>query len=240
MIRRWSATLALCFSAVPALAGEATIAVAANFLSTAEKLAALYEYQSGDVIVLAHGSTGRLYAQIRNGAPYDLFLAADDVRPEALEQAGVAAERAPYALGRLALVSREAVGADLAGALRGRRIAIADPAVAPYGEAALEAIEAIGLAASEVDLVYGDSVGQVAALFATGNVDLALLAQSQVPFLGADISARDLEGLYAPIRQDAVLLTRAADNPAAAGFFAYLLGDESAATIRADGYGVPE
>lgn len=242
MLRGLVASLALFFAAAPALAERATVAVAANFLTTAEDLAGLYAYRSGHEIVLAHGSTGRLYAQIVNGAPFDLFLAADAVRPAALEEAGLTSARMIYALGRLVLVSRGSpdAGTDLAALVEGRRVALADPAVAPYGGAAIEALEAAGRAPETLDLVYGDSVGQVAALFSTGNADLAFLAASQVPLLGDGIAVHALEGLYTPIRQDAVLLVRSGGNTAAEGFFAYLAGAEAAGVIRAAGYGVPE
>lgn len=238
MFRGGATFLALALAASSALAEQATVAVAANFLTTAEDLARHYEYATGHEIVLAHGSTGRLYAQIVNGAPFDIFLAADAQRPEELEAAGLTAGRVTYALGQLVLVSRDPVGGDLGAALAARRVALADPGVAPYGAAALEVLDAAGN--PETETVRGDSVGQVAALFTTGNVGLAFLALSQVPLLGEGVHVRDLEGLYTPIRQDAVLLKAGAGNPAAAGFFAYLAGDDAALTIRAAGYGVPE
>ncbi len=114
MIRGVISVLALVFGSA-ASAGEATVAVAANFLETAEEIAALFEYETGDSIVLAHGSTGRLYAQIVNGAPFDIFLAADAVRPAALEEAGLTYDSTTYAIGRLVLVGREPfrLGKDL-------------------------------------------------------------------------------------------------------------------------------
>lgn len=230
----------LLLGALPARAGEATVAVAANFLTTAETLAELFEYKTGDQILLAHGSTGRLYAQILNGAPYDLFLSADAERPDLLVAEGVATDRMTYALGQMVLVSRDALGDDLGAALAGRRIALADPAVAPYGVAAMEVLGAAELPPDDPGLVFGDSVGQTAALFATGNAEAAFVAQSQVPLLDDGTEVRALEGLYTPIRQDAVLLARGRENTAAAAFFAFLAGDEATAAIRTAGYGVPE
>jgi molybdate transport system substrate-binding protein len=242
MIRGLFTAIALVCAAGSARAENATVAVAANFLTTAETLASDYETDSGNEIVLVNGSTGRLYAQIVNGAPFDVFLAADTVRPEALEDAGLVAARKTYALGKLVLVSRDPADAtgDLGAILAGRRIALADPAVAPYGAAAVEVLGAAGLALASVDAVYGDSVGQTAALFTTGNAGLAFLAASQVPFLGDGLTTRDLDSLYTPIRQDAVLLAASADNAAAKGFFAYLASNKAAEVIRAAGYGVPE
>ncbi len=237
MIRAGFLILAATFAAFSALAEEATVAVAANFLTTAETLAAAYEAATGDRIVLAHGSTGRLYAQIVNGAPFDVFLAADAARPAALEEAGRSAARETYALGQLVLVARIPLD-DPAKSMAGRTVALADPAVAPYGAAAAEVLERLG--ATPGALVYGDSVGQVAALFTTGNAEMAFLAASQLPLLGEDIQTARFEGLYTPIVQDAVLLDRGAENPAARGFFDYLAGPAAAEVIRAAGYGVPE
>ena len=237
MIRGGCSVLAFLI-AFPAWSGEATVAVAANFLTTAEALAEAYKYESGHEIVLAHGSTGRLYAQIVNGAPFDVFLAADAARPEALEEDDRTVERMTYALGRLVLVSREPLGA-LSDALKANRVALADPAVAPYGAAALQVLDAAGVSRSDADLVYGDSVGQVAALFATGNADLAFLAVSQLPALGEGSIVTELDGYHEPIQQDAVLLTEPAENEAAAGFFAFLAGQSAATLIAEAGYGVP-
>ncbi len=222
----------------PALAADATVAVAANFLTTARALETAYEAGSGFDIRLAHGSTGRLFAQIVTGAPFDVFLAADDVRPAALEQRGLVAQRQTYALGQLVLVSRAPV--TLPQDLAGRRVAMADPAVAPYGLAARQALDDLGLGTEGIDPVFGDSVGQVASIFVTGNADLAFLALSQVPDLGADVTVTPMAGRYAPVRQDAVLLRRGAENPAAAGFYAFLDTPEGRALIEAAGYEVPE
>ncbi len=237
MIRAGFLILAATFAAFSARAEEATVAVAANFLTTAETLAAAYEAATGDRIVLAHGSTGRLYAQIANGAPFDVFLAADAARPAALEEAGRSAARQTYALGQLVLVARTPLD-DPAEAMTGRTVALADPAVAPYGVAAVEVLQRIG--ATPGALVHGDSVGQVAALFTTGNAEMAFLAASQLPLLGDDIQAARFDGLYAPIVQDAVLLDRGTENAVARGFFDYLAGPAAAEMIRAAGYGVPE
>lgn len=242
VLRSVRGALAALVFALPAAAGEATVAVAANFLATAERLAAAYGGAAGHEIVLAHGSTGRLYAQIVNGAPFDAYLAADAARPTALDEAGLAVERAPYALGRLVLVARAGVlsGVD---ALAGHTVVLAEPRVAPYGAAAEEALAALGGDGLGFRAVYGDSVGQVAAIFATGNADAAFLSAAQTASLTARVGAVDvfgLEGFYSPIRQEAVLLPRAMGNPAAEGFFGWLFGDEARAIIASDGYGLPE
>ena len=202
----------LCLAA-PAFAAQATVAVAANFLTTAETLAERYEDASGHDIVLAHGSTGRLYAQILNGAPYDLFLSADAARPERI---GPAHE------------------------LSSRRIAIADPALAPFGAASREVLASLDLDPDALDIVYADSVGQVAALFETGNADLAFLASGQVDKLREPIHPAAVDALHTPIRQDAVILARADGNAAALGFFEFLGATEALMIIAEAGYGVPE
>ncbi|MEM9032165.1 MAG: molybdate ABC transporter substrate-binding protein [Pseudomonadota bacterium] len=240
MIRGGFSVLGLLAAASPALSGEATLAVAANFLSTAEALVAAYENDSGHEITVAHGSSGRLFAQIVNGAPFDVFLSADAARPEALEAQGRTLAREVYAYGRLVLVSEAPITGDLATALKTARVALADPAVAPFGLAAAEVISEAGLSLDRIDAVYGDSVGQVAALWSTGNADLAFLAASQLAVLDADAATMALEGRHAPIRQEAVLLARAADNTAARGFFEFLQSGTAGALIVASGYALPE
>ncbi|MDJ0827863.1 MAG: molybdate ABC transporter substrate-binding protein [Rhodobacter sp.] len=228
-----------------ASAGQATVAVAANFLTTAERLAEAFAAETGHDVRLVHGSTGKLYAQITAGAPYDLFLSADTARPARLQQDGrVAADaRVPYAEGRLALVLRgtvrlsstEAYLADPA-----RRLAIADPAVAPYGIAAREVLQTARGDTWDENLVFGESVGQALAFLATGNAPGALVALPQARALAGDVTVIEIRAdAHTPIRQDAVLLARAAGNPAAAAFFAFLTGDAARAIIRNAGYGVP-
>jgi len=226
--------------AFPVRAETATVAVATNFLTTASELAAAYGIESGHEIVVAHGSTGRLYAQIENGAPFDLFLSADTARTDWLVADGKAVDRMTYAFGKLVLVSRADLPYDVAAALADRRIALAEPSVAPFGAAALEVIESFGLDPEKLDLVYGDSVGQAAALFATGNTELGFLAASQLPLLEDTVAVLALKGRHQPIRQDAVLLRRGQDNPAAPGFFAFLGSEAARALIAGAGYGVPE
>ncbi len=236
MLRRTLLLVLICLSA-PVRAADPppaiTVAVAANFATTAAELVRSYRYETGQQVLLAEGSSGRLYAQIAAGAPYDVFLSADALRPARLLVEGRAARVRTYAMGRLVLVSR----ADNATAqvLQGGRVALADPAVAPYGVAALEAITSLGLDPAGLDLVYGDSVGQVAAMFATGNVDAAFLAQSQISGLEPGLTVVDMDGRHAPIRQDAALLTGAG-----AAFFDWLRSPAARAIITGAGYGLPE
>jgi len=242
-------SLLLSFAALPtaiALADEALVAVAASFLPPMEALAVEFERDTDHEISIASGSTGALFAQISNGAPFDLFVAADSERPRRLAEAGIGLEptRATIALGRLVLYGARAPLIRAAGidALRApgiRRIAIANPSVAPYGIAARQALEALGLwTALESKLVRGQSVAQAFAMTATGNAELGLVALSQV------LSRRDETGayvaipetLYEPIRQDLIVLTRAQHNAAALSLREYLLGERGRTTIASFGY----
>ena len=234
-LRRVVAGMAVCVAFLsPAAAAEAIAGVAANFLTTARQLVDAFEAQGDHEIVLAHGSTGRLYAQIVQGAPFDLYLAADADRPARLAGEGRSAPPVTYALGRLVAVSRPGTAEDWSGL----RVAIADPEVAPYGQAAMEVLAGLGHAET-VTLVYGDSVGQTATLFATGNADVGLIAASQLPDLPVAADVLVLDDLHAPLRQDAVLTIAGRDNPAATAFFEFLQGAEARAIITAAGYGLP-
>lgn len=232
-----------------ASAGEARIAVAANFAEAMDDLEPAFESATGHDLIVSTGSTGQIYAQIVNGAPYDIFLAADEERPALLEEQGtaVAGSRFTYAVGRLTLWSAgsQGIGEDGAATLsRGdfRHLAIANPDLAPYGAAALETLAALGLReALKGKIVMGQNVGQAHALVSTGNAELGFVALSSVLALpsGSEGSRWDVpDELYAPIRQDAVLLTRAADNAAARAFLDWLQSDEARAIIAAHGYGL--
>jgi molybdate transport system substrate-binding protein len=235
--------------AAPAAGEEAVVAVAANFMEVAERLEADFERASGHTLTFVAGATGKLYAQIANGAPFDVFLSADRERTERLEKEGlaVAGSRFTYAVGRLTLWSREPgrVGSDGAATLRQgkfRLLAIANPALAPYGAAAKQALENLGLwERFEGRIVMGETIGQAHAVVASGNADLGFVALSSVlsPRNATEGSRWDVPPrLHAPIRQDAVLLARAAGNPAARGFLDFLRGERARAVIASYGYGV--
>lgn len=233
----------------PAAGEKAAVAVAANFTEVVEQLGEDYERASGHELTFAVGSTGKLYAQISYGAPFDVFLAADQARPERLEKDGmvVADSRFTYAAGRLSLWSAEPdrIGDDGAATLREgdfRLLAMANPDLAPYGAAARQTLENFDLWDRLRDkVVMGETIGQAHALVASGNAELGFVALSYVlsprnEVAGSrwDVPAR----LHSPIRQDAVLLKRAADNPAARGFLDYLRGEKARAVIETFGYGV--
>ncbi|MGI9389821.1 MAG: molybdate ABC transporter substrate-binding protein [Boseongicola sp.] len=228
---------ALCQAAI---AGEVTVATASNFLPTAETIAERFEAETEHSVVLMHGSTGQLYAQILSGAPIDIYLSADRQRPLALKNDGLATGAKTYAHGRLVLVSRVAVNPDEASsAFEGKRVGLADPIVAPYGLAATSAMERLNLDTATFQPLLVANVGQVATLFATGNVDLAFISASLLPRLDAPF-VLSLEGRHRQIRQDAALLARAADNEAANEFWSFLFSERAGVLIEAGGHGVPE
>lgn len=237
---------ALLLAAAAARAAEVSVAVAANFTAPMQKIAAAFERTTGHKAVLAFGSTGRFYAQVRNGAPFQLLLAADDETPARLEKEGFAVpgSRFTYAVGRLALWSATPGFVDARGAVlregRFQSIAIADPKLAPYGKAATETMDKLGATASlQPRLVQGESIGQAYQFVATGNAQLGFVALSQVMEdgrIGKGSAWVVPAQLHTPIRQDAVVLTAGKDNPAAAALAAFLRSDTARAIIRAHGY----
>ncbi|MCV2864905.1 molybdate ABC transporter substrate-binding protein [Albidovulum sediminicola] len=236
--------LALHFAALPAWAETATVAVATNFLNVAQALGAAYATVSGQEIVLVGGATGKLAAQISNGAPFDLFLSADAAAPERLIAAGLAEaeSRVTYATGDLVLWAPDTnLPAEPAAILAAaRHVAIANPDLAPYGLAAAQAIDALGLAPLVAGkLVQGENIGQTFALVHTGAADAGFVAASAThPVAPAGTLWPVPDTLHDPIRQDAVLLAHGADNAAATGFLEYLASAEAKAVITAAGYGV--
>lgn len=234
-------------AAAPVLADTATVAVATNFYSSAQTLVSAFERQSPHDILLAPGSTGKLYAQIINGAPFDMFLAADALRPQLLVEQGktVANSRKTYALGRLALVaSKDFDLSDPKTVLapeRGLRLAVADKALAPYGLAAQDVLEYLGLATGrDGELVVGENIGQTYSFVATGNADLGLVALAQVPLGGVENWVAIPDTWHAPIVQDMVLLVGAGSGDggplAAQAFHAFLQTPAARAIIAAAGY----
>lgn len=220
------------------------MAVATNFKTTLEKLQGDFQSRSGYSLSLVSGSTGKLYAQIVNGAPYDVFLAADQVRPERLVEDGDAdrASQFTYAHGGLALwgPARDEVTPDTLWDKDVARFALANPDLAPYGAASIQLLDRYERRdAFEPQLVYGESVGQAFAFISTGNAELGFVAASQVLALpepergGYWLVPRQL---HDPIAQDAVLLKRGADNPVAAAFLTYLKSDDARKIIRESGY----
>lgn len=227
-------------------AAEVSVAVAANFTAPMQKIAAAFAQDTGHKAVLAFGSTGKFYTQIRNGAPFHLLLAADDETPARLDKEGlsVSGSRFTYAIGKLVLWSAQAGLVDDKGeVLRTgsfERIAVADPKLAPYGAAAVETLSRLGLLQTlQPRFVQGENIGQTYQFVATGNVALGFVALSQVMVDGriARGSAWLVPAeMHTPIRQDAVILNSAKDNAAAAALASYLRSDKARAIIRAYGY----
>ncbi|MCK0105905.1 molybdate ABC transporter substrate-binding protein [Marinobacter sp. S0848L] len=228
-------------------AEQATVAVAANFTATMAKLIALFEHETGHQVRASFGSTGKLYAQIRHGAPYDAFMAADAERPRLLADQGlaVAGSQIPYAEGRLVLWSRDPNlfrdGREYLNS-QPQRLAIGNPKTAPYGIAAIEVLENLGLAgALSPKLVSGDSIAQTFQFIATGNARAGFVAQAQVrAYNDEEGSAWQVpKTLHKPISQHAVLLNRGHRNAAAHDWMAFLNGAKAQAIIREDGYDIP-
>lgn len=231
----------LALLVAPAFAGQVQVAVAANFAQPMQKIAAAFEHDTGHKAVVAVGSTGRFYAQVRNGAPFQVLLAADDETPARLvkENYAVAGTAFTYATGRLALWSVQPGLVDAKGdVLRhppaGARLAIADPKLAPYGAAAMQALQRLGVLAQwQSRIVQGESIGQAYQFVASGNAALGLVALSQVDRASAWVVPADL---HAPLKQDAVLLLPGRDQPAALALLHYLRSDAARAVIRGYGY----
>ena len=232
-----------------AIAGEVNVAVAANFAAPAKQIAQLFEKETGNRVSLSTGATGKFYAQIREGAPFDVLLAADEKTPELLEQQGLAVISSSfvYAEGRLVLWSAKPGFVDDKGAVLGsggdEKIAIADPKLAPYGRAAMEVLQNMGLMQKLGSrVVTGESIGQTYQFAASGNAELAFIALSQIMQNGRVSSGSwwlVSANLYHPIRQAAVELTSAKDKKAADAFLAFLKSREAAAIIESYGYGMP-
>ena len=229
-------------------AAEVSVAVAANFLAPMRLIAQAFEQETGHRVLAAYGATGSLYAQIRNGAPHHVLLSADDTTPKKLEDEGfgVPGSRFTYATGRLALWSRQPGLVDAQGEVlrsgKFRRLAIANPKLAPYGAAALETLIRLGvLEQVRSKLVQGDNIAQAHQFVDTENAELGFVALSQVLTQGQLTigSAWTVPAsLHAPLRQDAVLLTRGQDQPAARALLRYLKGEKALAIMRSFGYEV--
>ncbi|NML46609.1 molybdate ABC transporter substrate-binding protein [Ramlibacter sp. G-1-2-2] len=227
-------------------AGQVQVAVAANMTAPMKKVAADFAQATGHEAVVTIGSTGKFYAQIQSGAPFEVLLAADDETPAKLEKEGlgVAGTRFTYAVGKLALWSADPNTVDPQGAVLKQppkgKLAIADPKLAPYGAAAIEALTKLGLLATwQPQIVQGENIGQAYQFAATGNATLGFVALAQVMADGkvSKGSAWIVPAqLYTPLKQDAIVLKPGAANPAATALVNYLKSDAARATLRGYGY----
>jgi molybdate transport system substrate-binding protein len=234
-----------------AKAEEVTVAVAANFAAPMQKIAQAFEQDTGHKALLAFGATGKFYAQIKNGAPFAVLLSADDETPTRLEKEGVAVAgtRFTYAVGRLALWSKNASLVDDKGQVllsnatdknSFKKLAIADPKLAPYGAAAMEVLDRLGVIAKvRPKLVQADSIGQAFQFVMTENAELGFVALSQISIDGRITQGSAWvvpQNLYTPLKQDAVLLPLGKNNAAALALMKYMRTDRAQAIIRAYGY----
>jgi molybdate transport system substrate-binding protein len=235
----------LAFAPAAAAAAETQVAVAANFTEPAKQIAQAFKAASGHTAVLSFGSSGQFYAQMAHGAPYEVFLSADAERPLKAEQdgLGVKGTRFTYAVGRLVLYSKTPGLVDRAGAVlaggRFNKLAIADPAAAPYGAAAIQTMRKLGVyAAVKPKIVTGGSITQAFQFVETGAAELGFVALSQV--IDAPGGSRWMvpPADHAPIEQQAILLRPGQNDAAAKAFLAFLKSPQAVAIIEKYGYEV--
>jgi len=233
-------------SCLPAGAAEVSVAVAANFTAPMKVIAQAFEQETGHKAIVSYGSTGNFYAQIKNGAPFQVLLAADDETPSKLDSEGLAVRGSQftYAIGTLVLWSKQAGLVDEKGAVlqsgKFQRIAIANPKLAPYGAAALQTMTRLGVVKElQGRWVQGENIAQTYQFVATENAQLGFVALSQVIVDGKIAQGSGWvvpEDLHSPIRQDAVLLKNGADQPAALALMRYLRSERARAVIAFLGY----
>ncbi len=241
-----AATAATLFACTNALADEVQVAVAANFTAPIQAIAKDFEKDTGHKLVASFGATGQFYAQINNGAPFEVFLAADDSTPAKLEQEKQTVEgsRFTYAIGTLALWSAKPGYVDAQGEVLKKNdykhLSIANPKTAPYGLAATQVLAKLNLTeATKGKLVEGQNITQAFQFVSTGNAELGFVALSQIYKDGKVENGSAWivpSSLHDPIRQDAVILNKGKDNPAAKAFIDYLRGPKATAVIKSYGY----
>lgn len=229
-----------------ASAEEVQVAVAANFTAPMKIIAADFEKASGQKVALSFGATGKFYAQIKNGAPFDILLAADDETPAKMEKEGlgVAGSRFTYAIGKLVLWSAKPDFVDAKGEVLKKggfeHIALGNPKLAPYGAAAVETMTRLGVMSTlEPKFVQGENIAQTFQFVSTGNAELGFVALSQVYEDGKLKSGSGWivpADMHSPIRQDAILLPKGKGNPAAEALLKYLKSSKAKAVIKAYGY----
>lgn len=244
------ALVALLLGSTVALADEVSVAVAANFTEPMKKIGAEFEKTTGHKLSLAFGSTGKFYSQIKAGAPFEVLVAADDETPVKLEQEGVAVKGShfTYAIGKLVLWSAKDAVVDAKGEVLKKggfdHVALANPKLAPYGAAGVETLKALGVYdAVAPKIVQAENIAQTYQFVATSNALIGFVALSQVIGEDGKVKSGSMwlvpEKLYTQIRQDAVLLDKGKDKPAAAALLKFLKSSAAAKVIAAYGYGAP-
>jgi len=242
--------LAVWLSGASAWAAEVQVAVAANFAGPLKTLAEAFQKKTGHSVVASSGATGKLYAQVKNGAPFEVLLSADDKTPTTLETEGLAlaGTRFTYAIGKLVLFSSKPDFVDGAGAVlkagKFSHLAIANPKTAPYGAAAIAALTQLKLLdALRPRFVEGENIAQTLQFVESGNAELGFVAWSQVLDKGKPRAGSYWlvpESLYPEIRQDAVALKTGEKNPAVAAFLGFLKSDAARKIIAESGYALPK
>lgn len=238
----------LYFAAPSTFAEQVYVAVAANFSAPVQTIAQAFEQDTGHKVSASYGATGQFYTQIKNGAPFEVFLAADDVRPARLEAEGdtVPGSRFTYAVGTLALWSlKEGYVDDQGDVLKKnefRYLSIANPKAAPYGLAATQVMQKLGLTQTlQPKIVEGQSIAQALQFVDSGNAELGFVALSQV-YKDGKLNKGSAwlvpNELHEPIKQDAVILNKGKDNPAAVAFANYLKSPKALDIIKSYGYQV--
>lgn len=241
-----AASLLAVFAVGAVQADEVQVAVAANFTAPIQAIAADFEKDTGHKLVAAYGATGQFYTQIKNGAPFEVFLSADDTTPEKLEKEGdtVKGSRFTYAVGTLALWSAKEGYVDGKGEVLKKNeyqhLSIANPKAAPYGLAATQVLEKLTLTeATKAKIVEGQNITQAYQFVSTGNAELGFVALSQI-YKDGKVSSGSAwivpADMHDPIKQDAVILNKGKDNAAAKALVEYLKGPKAAAVIKSYGY----
>jgi molybdate transport system substrate-binding protein len=243
-LQTFTAAVGLLFSifGAPADAAQTHVAVAANFIEPAREIAALFQQKTGHEAILISGASGAFFGQITHGAPFEVFLSADEERPRLAVEQGFAVpeSRFTYAIGKLVLWSRVVDVTNGEAALKAgefRRLSIANPVGAPYGAAAVETMKALGVFdALQPKIVQGSSIAQAFQFIDTRNAEVGFVALAQL--YGNTNGTRWLvpENLHSPILQDAVLLKNGANDEASKAFLAFLKGPESREIIERFGY----
>lgn len=232
----------VCIGGARAYAAQANVAVAANFTDTAKEIAARFKQKSGHEVILSFGASGQFYTQITQGAPFHILLSADEDRPRRLISDGLAVPSSlfTFAIGKLVLWSKDpalVMGANTLTGAAFTKLAIINPVAAPYGAAAVETMKSLNLYQTlQPKLVESTTVSQAYQFVATGNAELGFVALSQLTAQPGGSRWLVPQNLYKPIRQDAVLLVKGADNEAAIAFMTFLKGPEARAIIEKYGY----